>query len=96
MVVPGAAEGTRTPTQRIKSPLLCHSSSDGSGGVLARIRTWNFRFAGGGDRPFHHEDRKEPSPGIEPGFPPYQGGVFDRWTMTAKPGVPCGNRTRIP
>jgi hypothetical protein len=25
----GAAEGTRTPTQRIKSPLLCHSSSDG-------------------------------------------------------------------
>ena len=45
------------------------------GGVLARIRTWNFRFVDGYDCPFHYED-VEPSPGIEPEFPPYRGGVL--------------------
>lgn len=39
----GAVDGARTRTQRIKSPLLCHSSYDGDSGC-GRNRTFKWRI----------------------------------------------------
>jgi hypothetical protein len=38
-----AVDGARTRTQRIKSPLLCHSSYDGDSGC-GRNRTFKWRI----------------------------------------------------